>query len=118
MRTWALATSPDGMGIPPERFWELTWREFDALHTVYIRKLERWALERADFKNAHFGGKDTPPWTIDEILGRVDRRKRIQQHGIDQMAVRRENLRLAQIKPGAPPPDNLPEWAKQFAPRQ
>lgn len=64
-----------------EQSWNLTPREYSACVDVYKQQhLQRWALERSMFANAHFRGKDDPAWEPGDFIGestREDRRAQI-----------------------------------------
>lgn len=61
--------------------------------------LERWAGERADFRNAFFT-TDGVPYTADDILGRTDQERRKLELFNSKMAAQRANIRLERIKRG------------------
>lgn len=95
----------------------MSFREFHALQTLYHGKLERWAIERAQFANAHFAN-DRVPFLPEDFLGGGNREQRKLQSAKSQLAAAKENLRLNRIKKGDPPPDNLPSWARRLAEAQ
>lgn len=84
--------------------------EFSALRRVFDSKIRRWAIEQATLHNAHFQ-TDGIPWTADDFLGRSDREARKAQKAKDDIDVMRERMRLAAMRPNAPPPADCPEWA-------
>lgn len=95
------------MRLDPDRYWSLTPRSFDALQKVHQRankeRLTMWAIERADFRNAHFVHKDQPvPWTVDDILSPDEkgRTRRMLEHRRGESAVRAANAQLSKLKPG------------------
>lgn len=60
-----------------------------------------WALERADFRNAHFVHKDQPiPWTVEGILNPETRLKRSMEHRKSEQRVMGAQAQLAKMKPG------------------
>lgn len=70
--------------------------------------MERWAQERADFRNAHHMYQNSTPWLADDFLGRGNYRARVRQSAKDKLDVVYENARLAQMKPGGVP-DDVPD---------
>lgn len=81
----------------PEESWQYTPREYAAFVAVYEDHarglLQRWALERSDFRNAHFG-KDQfgnpKHWKPEEFLPSKPRPKQEATTSFEQ-----EKLRLA-----------------------
>src|SRR5262249_8973576 len=108
---WAYATSPHGLGLTDSAFWALSYREFDALRTVARQPIERWAMEQAMFANAHFRGKDDPPWVAADFLEPNHREKTKAEATASKLAVLRANRILNQMKPGDKV-DDLPPWAR------
>lgn len=69
--------------------------------------MQLWAIERAEFRNAHFVHKDQPvPWTPEDVLSGdpAARIKRQMEQRRSQMAVTRFNAQLGKMKPGQPHP--------------
>jgi len=103
--------------VPPERFWNLTARELQALRTVHRESLLRWAIERSMYANVNFLARDQrgepteAPWTPEDFLGEGDRRKRTDDRFQSQMAAQLANLSLLKIQKDCPP-DDLPVWAR------
>lgn len=123
MNSWAFATSPYGLGLSTERSWQLTPREFHALQRVYenTRKdtLQRWAIERAHFFNAHRmhpEGSDFKPWTPEDFLDSPEARRVKAQALKDQRdlaeAQSQHKIRMAQMKEGTFDESLLPAWAR------
>src|SRR5580658_1631003 len=85
---WAFATSIDGLGIEPLRFWMLTLADYSALKKVYDdrRDLEfkRWAVERVDFRNAHRMFEEGVPWTLADMIGERDREAAVKEARSDK----------------------------------
>lgn len=102
------------MGLTTEQSWDLTPREFAALEGVYRESLERWAFERAEYRNAHLG-KDDLAWTVADILNPSARARRKMEHQRDAMAVAAENAKYKTMREGEVP-DGLPDWAKRVTP--
>lgn len=114
LREWAYATSPYGLGLTAEQFWTYTPRELKALTRVHEAHLERWALDRAMFANAH-RDPNSPPFEPGDFLGLSSyEQRRIQaneQRTQDEIALRREKRRQA----GAIEINSVPEWALKAA---
>lgn len=72
--------------------------------------VRRWALERADFYNVNFRGKDSVEWLADDFLGEGDREERQQEMQRSLLAAAKANASLAQMRPGDKP-EGLPAWA-------
>jgi hypothetical protein len=93
LRSWAFATSPHGLGMSTSESWQRTPREFKALERVYLSTLERWAIERAQFANAHFKRQDSQTFSADDFLdtptARVRKRKR-EKERFESMLMKRE----------------------------
>ena len=64
-----------GLGLTTEQSWDLTPREFDALRKVYDLHMKRWAIERADFRQANW--PQDPPWTPEAFIGGKPKEKKI-----------------------------------------
>lgn len=96
----------------------MTWAEFQALKEIYDANLNRWALERAMYANVHFrqvdehGKFSDVPFEPADFLGTGNRAQRQAQSIADKVELMRLNMRLSQIQPGAPPGDDIPEWAR------
>jgi len=73
LKSWAFATSKDGLGLTTEESWALTTREFQALADVHEAKLNRWAIQQSMFANANFRGEDDEAWEPAHFLGRKKR---------------------------------------------
>jgi hypothetical protein len=95
-----------------EQFWAMSVREFNALKEVHRTKLMRWAIERAQFMNANFVHGDDERWTPEDFLGEGNRQQRSEHRFASQMAAQAANIALLKIKRGAPPPEDLPVWAR------
>ncbi len=91
---WAFATSAHGLGISPERFWCLTTAELALLRKPYESHLERWALERSDFRNVHFRGDSSTPWLPGDFLGTENREERKVEEIESRFVVKRFNEQL------------------------
>lgn len=102
MKRWAFAVSPDGLGLSSETFWALNLPQYQELKLL-------WAAKQALFHNAHF--PQSVPWDTQDFLRPGTRDARIRQTLRDKAEVMAINRRLNAMKPGAPPPDNLPDWA-------
>lgn len=89
----------------------LSPREHRALIDVYDAKLRRWAMERADFRNAHFVGQGQTPWIADDFLGLSDRGQRGMEQARSMMLAEQANIELMKMKKGEVP-EGLPDWAK------
>lgn len=91
----------------------MTPRELEAYSRVhYSQVVMRWAIDRADFFNAHFRGKDTAAWLAEDFLGEGNREKRTREQQREALMVQRANATLAmKIKKGAPPTEDIPAWA-------
>lgn len=109
LRLWAFATSPDGLGLTPERFWSLTIPEYNALKEVHDNRvsgeLRRWAIERAQFANVHFrrverGQYQDAPFVPEDFLGSGDHAKRTAEMMQSRRAVAMETARLAKMRHG------------------
>lgn len=111
MRLWAFATSRDGLGLTSEQFWALSVREFNALKRVHRDTLIRWAIDRAQFMNAHFVKAGEEPWLPADFLGEGNRETRNDEKQLSLIAAAQVNAELAKIKKGDPPPEGLPSWA-------
>jgi len=119
LESWAFATSPYGLGLTSEQSWALTPREFQALEGVYLKHLERWGIERAQFANAHFRKNDGTLFDIDDFVsipGRGERRaaaQRVRRESNQRML--REALVARQRRLMAAhqfPEEDLPVWAR------
>ena len=124
---WAHATSPPpvGLGLAPETLWALSWREFEALQRQWENyhrvKLERWAIERAQFANALLTRKDGSGWYPEDFLPDTpENRKRKQMRTAERAQIAKDeadvallNARLNRMRPGDPEPEGLPEWARK-----
>lgn len=98
--------------------WELTPREFDALNRVRNDYLKLWAIERAEFRNAHhLFGEEGVGWTPDDVLGIGDRAARAKEKIQRDGAFMAMQAGLAKLKQGVRaedvPDDILPSWAKR-----
>lgn len=117
MKLWAYGTSPHGLGLQPDRFWTLTIREFQALKSVHRSELMRWAIEQASFHNLNFLARDSQgrpteePWKPEDFLGEGNRQDRNDERQFSTMAAAQANAALANIIAGAPPSEDIPEWA-------
>jgi hypothetical protein len=83
-----------------------------ALREVYDASIARWGLQQAMFANAHFRGQHDAAWTAADFTGHSDRAGRQKQTLKDRLGLMMENARLALMRPGAPPSENVPEWAR------
>ena len=102
------------------RFWRSTPREIEALSEARLRYIrdqqayerELWAVERADFRNAHFRSKEHHPkaWTVDEILGRKPVPTRVDP--LTEAGRQRIKLAASGMLNG-----NVPDWAKLVSER-
>jgi hypothetical protein len=99
MELWAFGVSPDGLGLQPSFFWALSTPEFEAIKRVHDRKEQRWAFERAEFRNGHFS-TDGVPWVPGDFLGASTRENRKAEDFHMGMEVRRLNQELATMKAG------------------
>lgn len=88
----------------------MTPREFGALAEVYEGYIERWAFERAEFRNAN-RSSESVAWKPEDFLGYGDYEERQREHGREQMRVMQANTNLMKIRKGAPPTEDVPAWA-------
>lgn len=92
--------------------WELTPREFAARLQVRDHYLENWALERADFRNAHFHIPGVQ-WEARDFLGSSDITQRIAQAKADAQAVKLANMQIEMMKAKKGSAGDLPSWAQK-----
>jgi hypothetical protein len=105
---WAFATSPDGLGLSPERFWCFAWNDYTALKAIHeqraSREMRMWAWQRADWANVHFRQRDEKgrckdaPFIAEDFLGTGNHKQRSAEMVESRRQVALENARLAQIK--------------------
>lgn len=88
----------------------MTAAEINALTEIQQAPVKRWAIDLAAFYNGHFVTEGVP-WVADDFLGRGNRAQRMMQRQRDNLDMAREQMRMARIVPGAPPPAGTPEWA-------
>lgn len=118
MKLWAYGTSPHGLGLPSDHFWTLTVREFQALKSVHRSELMRWAIEQASFHNLNFLARDSQgrpteePWKPEDFLGEGNRTLRNDEKQLSTIAAAQANTALMNLKPGEPPSDQVPDWAR------
>ncbi len=74
--------------------------------------LWRWAFERSMFANAHFRGKDEAAFLPDDFLGTGNRDQRSIDIFQDQQKTMQANIALSKIVKGAPPTEDIPDWAR------
>jgi hypothetical protein len=91
-------------------FWALTAVEFNALREVHDAPVRRWAMTQATLHNAHFVTEGVP-WMAEDFMGGGNRSQRVMRQQRDNIDMAREQMRLARIVPGAPPPADTPSWA-------
>lgn len=71
----------------------------------------RWAIERAQFMNAHFVQGDDERWTAEDFLGEGNRQERTERRFMSTMAAQAANVALLKIQKDGPIPEDLPAWA-------
>lgn len=99
----AFATSQRGLGLATDRFWGLSWREYEAHRFL-------WAQERANHYNASFDTKGIP-YTPEDFLGTGNREARQAEATVSKVNAEMANIQLQQaVKPGTS--DGIPDWAK------
>jgi hypothetical protein len=102
------------LGLTTAQYWDLTPREHHALKAVYDDMILRWAIERADYRNAHLA-KDDMPWTPHDFLG-DNRAKRKGEFVRSRMEAAMEDARLKMMKPGST--EGVPDWMIKAAEAQ
>lgn len=115
MRAWAFGTSPHGLGLTNDAFWDLTPREYFALRDIQQAQVRRWAISQALAINVHLSS-DAEPFTADDFMGLGNREERTKEREASKLRVMLENRRIDKIKPvrfqDDDEPENLPQWAR------
>lgn len=120
---YAVAPAPYGLGMTSLQSWGYTPREFSAIDEIRRRHLALWAIERADFRNAHrlFGDTEIP-WTFEDVLGTGNRQERAEKANAEKI---QRDLQLMKLQRGlgsitsdSAPEELLPTWAaRQWDPK-
>lgn len=126
-KQWAFATSIDGLGLSPERFWRLSLADYNELKAVRDEKqayaYRMWAIERVEFRNAHqLFGAEGVPWEISDLLTRDLRHERAAKVKTEKTARDMEFMKLqrglASVTKDSVPEEKLPSWAvRQWDPK-
>lgn len=110
LKLWAFATSPYGLALSSDAFWDLTSIELDAL------KYE-WAQSRALTLNMQ-AQTDGVAFTPEDVLNPGSRAHRVAQitakKNVEQMEAQAMNFKVQQLRrnKSAFPDSLVPEWAK------
>ena len=111
------------MGLSTGQSWALTPREIIALRKVRDdakrEELQRWAIERMDFRNVHFRGEShRQEWTLVELVGPTNSPPVppvSEEHGTFEAERMRIQALTASIKQGMVDDSMLPPFARMTA---
>jgi len=109
------------LSLSTAQSWEYTPKEFEALARVRREALtesfHRWAIERAEFRNAHqMFGEEGIPWLLSDFTG-GDRAQRAREHQSEALQQKvmttRMQRALGAITSTSKPEEHpeLPTWA-------